>query len=283
MKIAIAGSSGLIGSALMPFFAVQGIDVIQLKRDTPFDPKVFDQVDVVVNLAGENIATGRWTQAKKQRIRSSRVRTTQLLVHAMRRAIRPPKLLLNASAAGFYGNRGDEELTENSAPGTGFLASVCCEWEKAANAAADIGTRVILMRFGAVLSRNGGMLKALLPPFKLGLGGKIGDGHQWMSWIALEDVVGAVWHLITTSDLSGAVNLVSPLAVTNQAFTRDLGRVLHRPTFMPLPAFMAKLLFGEMADELLLSSARVIPNVLISSGYSFQLPTMTETLPHLCH
>lgn len=269
MRIVIAGASGMVGSALAPFLTAEGAQITALNRELAFGPQLRG-ADVVINLAGENIAEGRWTEAKKNRIRDSRIQTTREIVLAMRELSTHPKLLVNASAIGFYGSCGDEVLQEGSAPGSGFLASVCQEWEAAANKATLSGIRVVLLRFGVVLSPNGGALKALLPPFKMGLGGVIGSGEQWMSWIALEDVPGVIWHVIQQSDIVGPVNVVSPYPVRNADFTKQLGQILHRPTLIPLPAFAARLLFGEMADELLLSSARVVPEVLQRTGYPFK-------------
>lgn len=273
LHIAITGSSGMVGSALIPYLISHGAQVTALDRTLPYGPQLRG-IDVVVNLAGDNISKGRWTEAKKRSIRDSRIDTTKALVSAMKAMDKPPKLLVNASAIGIYGNRGDEILTEDSAPGTGFLASVCKEWEAAANAASGAGTRVALLRFGVVMSPTGGALKAMLTPFKLGLGGVVGSGTQWMSWIALQDVLGVIWHVIEKDEITGPVNVVTPQPMRNAAFTKELGEQLGRPTVVPLPAFAARLMFGEMADETLLSSAHVVPSILERSGYRFLQTTI---------
>jgi uncharacterized protein (TIGR01777 family) len=273
MHVVIAGASGLIGSAVQPFLRAQGMQVTALDREKPFEPQLRG-ADIVINLAGENISQGRWTEAKKRRIRDSRVQTTQAIVKALREMDRPPKLLINASAVGYYGNCGDQPLQEDSPAGTGFLASVCQEWEAAAHKATLAGVRVVIVRFGVVLSPEGGALKAMLMPFKMGLGGVIGSGEQWISWISLEDVPPIFQHIIEQADISGPVNVVSPTPLRNEAFTKQLGQLLHRPTVVPLPAFGARLIFGEMADEALLSSVRAIPGVLERTGYAFKHNTL---------
>jgi hypothetical protein len=244
------------------------------------DPARLEGLDAVVHLAGENIA-GRWTAAKKARIRSSRVEGTRLLAEALAGLKRPPKTLLCASAIGYYGDRGAELLREESPAGTGFLAEVCREWEAAARPAAEKGLRVVHLRIGVVLSPAGGALARMLMPFKLGLGGRIGSGSQFMSWIASDDLSGVIRHALTTESLRGPVNAVAPQAVTNLEFTQTLGRVLRRPTPFPMPAFAARLAFGEMAEALLLASARVEPTRLVASGYRFRAPELEGALRHL--
>lgn len=295
MKILVSGSTGLVGSALVPFLVSGGHEVVRLVRgqpqlgatEVPWDPQAgtieaakLEGLDAVVHLAGENIA-GRWTAAKKARIRSSRVEGTRLLAETLARLKRPPKTLIGASAIGYYGHRGGEVLREDSPPGAGFLADVCREWEAAARPAAEKGLRVVPLRIGVVLSAAGGALARMLTPFKLGLGGRIGPGNQFMSWIAIDDLTGAIHHALTTESLRGPVNAVAPRPATNLEFTKTLGRVLGRPTIFPMPAFAARLAFGEMADELLLASARVEPAKLVSSGYRFRAPELEGALRHL--
>jgi uncharacterized protein (TIGR01777 family) len=296
MKIVISGASGLVGSTLLPLLTTGGHQVTRLVRGKEargeaevswdpergiLDPAAFDGAGAVVHLAGENIASGRWTETRKQRIRRSRVEGTRLLAAALSRCENPPEVLVSASAVGFYGNRGGEELTEESAPGEGFLAGVCREWEAATEAARDKGVRVVNLRIGIVLSPAGGALRKLLTPFRMGAGGHVGSGRQYMSWIALDDLVYAILHVMTRTSLSGAVNAVSPNPVTNREFTTVLGKVLSRPTLMPVPAMAARLAFGEMAKELLLASQRVKPTRLLKSGFSFRFSELEDALRHL--
>jgi uncharacterized protein (TIGR01777 family) len=295
MNILVTGSSGLIGSALLPFLTTGGHQVTRLVRSQPragemavrwdpdagaLDPKSLEGVDAVVHLAGENIAA-RWTAAKKRQIRDSRVKGTRLLSDTLARLETPPKVLVCASAIGYYGDRGEEVLTEESAAGSGFLAEVCRAWEGAAEPARQKGIRVVHLRFGVVLSPAGGALAKMLPPFRLGLGGPLGHGRQYMSWIAIDDAVGAIQHALNVAALQGPTNAVAPSPVTNQQFTKTLGKVLGRPTLFPMPAFAARLMFGEMADELLLASARVQPTKLLSTGYAFRYPDLEAALRHL--
>jgi uncharacterized protein (TIGR01777 family) len=235
----------------------------------------------VVHLAGESIASGRWSAEKKKAIRESRVKGTALLSDALARLSRPPSVFLSASAIGYYGNRGDELLTEKSAAGNDFLSSVCREWEAATRAAAEKGIRTVLTRFGIILDAKEGALGKMLPPFRMGVGGRVGDGKQWMSWIALDDVVNGLKFLIQDESIQGPVNFVAPEPVRNAEFTKTLGRVLSRPTIFPIPAFGVRLAFGEMADALLLSSQRVEPSVLEDKGYQFRWPTLEPALRHL--
>ena len=293
MHVLVTGASGLVGTALVKALEQDEIRVSCLKRpgkNGPNDPtwdidagKIdltpVGDIDAVVNLAGENIASGRWTKRKKQRIRDSRVIGTQLLSEALARMPNPPKTLLSTSAIGYYGNTGDELMSETSEPrNVGFLGEVCRDWEAATMAAEARDIRVVKMRFGVVLSRDGGALKSMLTPFKLGLGGKMGSGNQYMSWIALQDVVSIIRFLIDDDRISGPVNVVGPSAATNAMFTETLGSLLWRPTFMTMPGFMAKLVLGEMAEELLLSGQRVVPSLLTRSGYQFQYPILQNTL-----
>jgi uncharacterized protein (TIGR01777 family) len=237
--------------------------------------------DAVVHLAGESIAEGRWTDEKKKRIRESRVKGTRLLGDALANLTKPPKVMISASAIGYYGDRGDEVLTESSAPGKGFLSDVCLEWEKATALATEKGIRVVNTRFGIILDQNGGALAKMLPPFRMGIGGRIGSGKQWMSWIALDDVVGGIKFALANEAVSGPVNFVAPNPVTNSEFTKTLGKALSRPTIFPIPAFGVRLVFGEMADALLLSSQRVEPSRLQEIGYQFQYQHLDRALNHV--
>jgi len=295
MKILISGSHGLVGTALMKSLEPDGHEVFRLVRYPPnsdaeieWSPDRYsialarlEGFDAVVNLAGESIAEGRWTEEKKRRIRESRVKGTKLLGDALANLANRPKTFICASAIGYYGNRGDEILTEASAPGDDFLAKVCVEWEKATALATEKGIRVLNTRFGVILDAHGGALAKMLPPFRAGLGGKIGSGKQWMSWIALDDVVGALKFALTNEALGGPVNFVAPNPVTNAEFTKTLGRVLSRPTLFPIPAFGVRLLFGEMGEALLLAGQRVAPKRLMTEGYQFQYSQLDEALRHV--
>lgn len=295
MNVLVTGSSGLIGSALVSFLLTNGHGVTHLVRVNPrpgraevyWDPAAgmldtvgLEGMDAVVHLAGENII-GRWSAEKKARIRDSRVKGTRLLCEGLARLVQPPNVLVCASAIGYYGDRGEEVLREESAPGTSFLADVCRQWEAAAAPAAQKGIRVVHLRIGLVLSAAGGALAKMLPPFRMGVGGKLGNGRQYVSWITIDDLVGVISHALTTPTLRGPVNAVTPHPVTNLEFTQTLGRVLSRPTVLPMPAFAARLAFGEMADEVLLASARVEPARLLASGYSFRHPQLEASLRRL--
>lgn len=294
MKIAVTGSRGLIGSALVPFLTAGGHHVTRLVRGPSSpggdvgwdpahglrDPARLEGLDGVVHLAGENIA-GRWTAARKAEIRRSRVEGTEHLCESLARLERPPKVLVSASAIGYYGDRGDEILREESPPGHDFLAEVSRAWEAATGPAARAGIRVVNLRFGVVLSPAGGALQKMLLPFKLGAGGRVGSGRQFWSWIALDDAVGTIHHALVTEALAGPVNATSPAPLTNAEFTRTLARVLRRPALFPMPAAAARLAFGEMADALLLASARVIPARLQAAGYRYRFPDLEGALRHL--
>ena len=294
-SVAITGAGGLVGSALSHAAAERGLRVQRLVRRTPesyeseiqwdpqrglTNPDRLEGVGAVVHLAGENIAGGRWTEQRKQRIRDSRVVGRTTLARSLAGLQQPPRVMVCASAVGIYGDRGDELLDEASPPGSGFLADVCREWEQATEPAAAAGIRVVNLRIGLVLSRRGGALQAMLLPFKLGVGGRVGSGRQYWSWIALDDLVGAILHAIDSSQLGGPVNAVSPNPATNAEFTKTLGRVLGRPTIVPLPAFAAKLVLGQMAQDLLLASTRVVPRRLTESGFTFQFPELEPALRH---
>ena len=296
MKILVSGSHGLVGKALIQSLTTDGHEVLKLvRRERAFgapevewhpnqgqlDGQHLEGLDAVVHLAGESIASGRWTDSKKRAIRESRVKGTTLLSEALAQLSRPPSVFLSASAIGFYGDRGDELLTEQSAPGEDFLSSVCVEWENATKPAIEKGIRTIHTRFGVILDAGGGALAQMLTPFRMGIGGRVGTGKQWMSWIALGDVVNGLKFLIADEPVHGAVNFVAPNPVTNAEFTKTLGRVLSRPTLFPVPAFGARLAFGELADALLLSSQRVEPGVLADKGFLFSWPTLEPALRHL--
>ncbi len=295
MKVLVSGSSGLVGSALVPFLSLGGNDVVRLVRRAPRDEREIEWdpergvrdaarlegLDAVVHLAGENIAAGRWTEERMRRIRESRVLGTKTLCEALAHCRERPGVLVSASAIGFYGDRGTELLTEVSASGAGFLADVCRAWEGATGIAADAGIRVVNARSGMVLSKAGGALRRMLVPFSLGLGGRIGSGFQFVSWIALDDLRDALVHALQTSALSGPVNMVAPNPVTNREFTRALAHVLQRPAIFPLPAFAARVLLGKMADELLLASQRVLPERLRETGFRFTYPELEGALRHV--
>lgn len=289
-SVLISGASGLVGRALCSELERRGQTATRLVRKTPasnevaWDPAAGTidaasiEADAVVHLAGENIAEGRWTRSKMAAIRESRVRGTRLLAESLAALETPPKALVSASAVGFYGDRGNEVMTESSTPGSGFLADVCREWERATEPAELAGIRVVHLRIGVVLSREGGALKKMLLPFQLGAGGRLGSGKQYMSWILLDDLVGAVCRAVDDDTLSGAVNATAPEPVTNAEYTRALGRVLGRPTFAAMPAFAARLALGKMADELLLASIRVEPEVLDRIGFEFRAPDVETAL-----
>jgi uncharacterized protein (TIGR01777 family) len=292
MRVAITGSTGLIGSALQPHLEFLGHEVIRVVRSNPsgtdiswspaegrIDEHALDGIDAVVHLAGAGIGDKRWTDDYKRELLESRTKGTTLISQAIASADNGPSVLLSGSAIGIYGARGDEELTEASPTGDGFLADICVQWEQATATAEAAGVRVAHLRTGIVLSANGGALKRQLPLFKFGLGGKMGSGDQWQSWISIDDEIAAITHLLT-ADISGAVNLTAPQPVTNAQFTDTLGDVLHRPTFLPVPKFGPKLLLGgELAENLLFTGQKVMPRVLdADGGFTFRHPELGPAL-----
>lgn len=292
-RLLISGASGLIGSALVRAFASGGHHVLPLVRRSPrstneiawdpmrdIPPEVVSGFDAVIHLSGERV-DGRWTEAKKGRIRDSRVRSTENLARALALAEMKPSVLVSASAIGYYGDRGDEVLTEASAAGEGFLPAVCREWESATNPASRAGIRVVHLRTGIVLSARGGALPQMLLPFRWGLGGRIGSGREWWSWIHLEDVVGAVAHILENRELRGPVNLVAPNPVSNAEFTKTLARILRRPAVFRVPGFALRWALGEFANEGLLASARVFPARLSEAGFRFRYSTLERALDNL--
>lgn len=294
MKVAITGSSGTIGQALIQALQENGHTVVAIVRKKSqssheitwdpakgvLDPHSLEGTEAIINLAGENIAS-RWSEEKKKKIIDSRVNATKTLTEAILKMPHPPKVLINGSAIGYYGNRGNEQVDESSSKGTGFLSDVCQAWEAATEPAEKKGIRVAKIRTGIVLTPNGGALKAMLTPFKLCLGGVVADGNQYMSWISLDDEVAAILHILNTESLQGPIDLVAPNPVTNREFTLTLGKVLHRPTFLPMPAALARLAFGEMADEMLIGGVRVQSNKLKASGFQFKYPELEGCLNHL--
>ncbi len=292
-RILVTGASGLVGTALTVFLSAQGHEVRRLVRRRPgpgsteiywdysdlqIDRQALEGADAVIHLAGENISAGRWNPEHKNAIRHSRVEGTSFLSDALAHLKSPPKVLLAASAIGFYGSRDEEILTEKSMQGAGFLGDVCAEWERACEPARQAGIRVVNVRTGIALSLKGGALSRMLTPFSLGVGGVIGDGRQWMSWISLKDLAGIYGFLLHREDLSGPVNATAPGMVTNSDFTRLLGRALRRPTAFHLPAFAAKALLGEMGQALLLEGQRVRPAKLVESGFEFLYPDLESAL-----
>lgn len=291
----ITGSTGLIGSNLIPLLAAEGHEVTRLTRSRSdgspravyWDPDggeietgKLEGHDAVVHLAGENIA-GRWTAEKKRRIEESRVQGTKLLSDALAGLAAKPRVIVSASGIGFYGDRDDEVLTEDSTHGRGFLARLSMDWESALDPANDAGIRVVNMRLGIVLSTEGGALQKMLSPFRLGLGGRLGGGEQYWSWIAIDDVLSAIYHSLVTERLRGPVNFTAPEPVTNAEFTETLGSALGRPAIFHVPAFALRALLGEMAEETMLSSTRALPSRLLGSGYTFRYPDLGSALSHL--
>jgi uncharacterized protein len=292
-RILVSGVSGPIGAALLPSLQTRGYEVTRLVRGPAtgknqiswnpgkaIAPDAVSGFDAVVHLAGESIV-GRWTDEKKLKIRDSRVAGTSALAEALAKAKAKPQVFVCSSAIGYYGDRGDEVLNEESTPGSGFLPDVCREWEAATKAAADAGIRTVRMRTGVVLSPKGGALGKMLTPFKMGVGGRIGNGRQWMSWIDVQDMVGAIHHILKSDLLQGPVNMVAPRPVTNAEFTKTLASALSRPAIFPMPAFVVKLAFGEMGETVLLGSQRVEPAQLVGSGYPFRFSSLRASLENI--
>lgn len=297
-RVLVSGVSGPIGAALVPSLESLGVGITRLTRARslrspasaievipwdpakPLSPEAVSGFDAVIHLAGETIV-GRWTAAKKAKIRGSRVLGTQNLAQALAQAKVKPEVFVCSSAIGYYGDRGDEILGEQSAPGKGFLADVCREWEAATKPAADAGIRTVQLRTGVVLSPSGGALGKMLTPFKLGLGGRLGDGRQWMSWIDIQDMIGAIHHILKTDLLHGPVNMVAPRPVTNVEFTKTLASVLSRPAIFPVPTLAVKLAFGEMGETVLLAGQRVEPSRLVASGYPFRFSDLRSSLDNV--
>ena len=293
MKILVTGPSGLIGSGLIPLLSGKGHTITRLSRsgssaDTAYwNPEggeieaiKLEGHDAVVHLAGENIA-GRWTREKKAKIEQSRIKGTGLLSRTLAGLNSKPAVIVSASGIGFYGDRGDEVLTEDSRPGEGFLAGLSIKWENALRPATEAGIRVVNMRLGVVLSPGGGALEKMLPPFKLGLGGRLGSGEQYWSWIAIDDVLWAIYHSLVSDTLRGPVNFTAPGPVTNREFAEALGDALGRPAFFPVPAFALRALLGEMAEETMLSSTRAVPAKLLGAGFNFRYAGLKSALNHL--
>jgi uncharacterized protein (TIGR01777 family) len=292
-RLLVSGASGPIGAALLPSLKARGYSVTRLVRGAatgpdqvtwnptqPLSPDSVSGFDAVIHLAGESIV-GRWTEARKRRILHSRTQGTRHLAEAVANAAQRPRVFISASAVGYYGNRGDEILREDSPSGEGFAAEICRQWEAAAQPAAAAGIRIVQMRLGVVMSADGGALKKMLLPFRLGLGGRLGDGRQWWSWVAVDDVVGAIQHVLDNDSLKGPVNTAAPKQVTNAEFTRTLAGVLNRPAIFPMPAFAVRLVFGQMGDELFLASQRVEPAKLTASGYQFKHPELRKALQEI--
>jgi uncharacterized protein (TIGR01777 family) len=294
--VLISGASGVVGRTLAPFLSTGGHHITKLVRHTAdpkknevfwnpitgkLDPDDLRGTDTIIHLAGENIGTTRWTDIKKQRIIDSRVKGTRLIAETAAKLDPKPEVLICASAIGYYGNRGECVLNESDAPGDDYISWVCSEWEQAAAPAIEAGIRVVFARIGIALTPAGGALEKLILPFKLGFGGKIASGSQYMSWISIDDVIGALYHLMASPDIEGPVNLVAPHSVTNMEFTRVLARIFSRPAIFTVPAFVIKMMFGEMGNEIPLSSTRVTPSRLVESGYTFRHPLLEDALAHV--
>lgn len=299
MRILVSGSSGFLGTAIIDSLKKQNHQIARLVRPgshsksasgdsaqaVAWDPvggqfaaAAAEGADALIHLAGASIADGRWSDSRKRVLRTSRIDATRHLMGALAKLQRPPRIVVAASAIGFYGNRGEEALTEQSAPGSGFLPEICVEWEAETARGAQFGARVASLRFGIILAAHGGALAKMLPPFKLGVGGRLGSGRQWMSWITLAEVVNIVEFALANSQLSGAVNAVAPNPARNSEFTEALAKTLHRPALFPAPPFALRLALGEMADALLLSSQKVLPAKLADAGYRFQQPELATAL-----
>ncbi len=302
MRILVSGSTGFLGTALVETLQGQGHVIARLLRpgtaqknaagtgaqDIAWDPvagqfgaAAAEGADALIHLAGASIADGRWNASRKHLLRTSRIDATRQLIAALTKMQRPPRVIVAASAIGYYGNRGDETLTEASAPGIDFLAELCREWEAETARAAEFGARVVSLRFGIILAANGGALPRMALPIKLGAGGRLGDGRQWMSWVTLADVMGIVQFALANASLSGAVNVVAPNPARNSEFTSVLAKTLHRPAIFPAPAFALRLALGEMADSLLLVSQKVNSSKLHESGYHFQQPDLAGALAEI--
>ncbi|MCB0318462.1 MAG: TIGR01777 family oxidoreductase [Bdellovibrionales bacterium] len=291
-KVLISGGSGLVGKALVKELRKLNYQILNLVRRTPvsadeffwnpaeseIDKQAIETADAIVHLAGENIADGPWSKEKKKKILESRVKGTESIANAIKNSTKPPKVWISASAIGIYGAVTHGILDENSASGEGFLADVCRKWEAATNLNESSSTRVVNLRIGIVLSKKGGALKKMLLPFQLGLGGQVGNGQQYMSWISLKDLISSIIFCLENEKISGAVNAVAPLAVTNRQFTKALGETLGRPTIFPLPAFLLKLVFGEMANETILSSINCKPKVLLENDFPFEHKEISQSL-----
>ncbi|HEX4320688.1 MAG TPA: TIGR01777 family oxidoreductase [Acidobacteriaceae bacterium] len=289
-KVVLSGSSGMLGSAIGTALKRQGVPVLRLVRRQPrnsgevqwnpatgqIDAQALEGVTAAVHLSGANVTARRWTKGYKREMRDSRIQTTRLLAETLAQLSKPPRVLITASAIGIYGNRGDEILDEDSQRGQGYFPELCTAWETAARPAEEAGIRVVHLRFGMVIGKDGGAMARLSPLFRLGLGGRLGSGKQWMSWVSEADVVAAALFALKNANLAGPVNVVAPEPVTNTEFTRELGRAVHRPALLPAPAFALRLAFGEMADEALLASSRVIPKRLQQAGFVFAHPTLAE-------
>ena len=296
MRILITGSSGLVGSALVPHLTEKGYDIHRLVRNKKkgdqspdywdpqngdLDVESLENFQVIIHLAGENISSKRWSKNQKEKISQSRIQSTRLLVDKLKNTKNPPRLFISASAIGFYGDRGSEILTEQSSKGNGFLADLVLDWENIALTIQSVGTRSVLLRSGIILSDQGGALAKILLPFKLGIGAILGDGQQYMSWISLTDVVQIIDFIIQNEHISGPVNVVSPEPVTNYQYSKALGKALARPVLFRAPSLILRLVLGEMADSLLLSSSRVIPQKLIDHAYSFSQPTLDQVFKEI--
>ena len=296
MRILITGASGLIGNALRPTLEAKGHELILASRSEPKDGRHIqwnpdtgfadsdlarlESLDAVIHLAGENVSGLRWTDEKKKAIRDSRVFGTRSMIETFDKLTAKPKAFISGSAIGFYGDRGDEVMSESSSAGKTYLSEVCKEWEAESRRAEDMGIRTVLLRTGIVLSKDGGALATMMTPFKLGVGGVVGSGKQWMSWISLDDAVGIINFVMENEGVRGAVNVVAPNPATNEEFTKTLGSVLYRPTFLPLPEFAVHMVFGEMGDALLLDSTRVVPKRLQDNGYEFRFTSLKAALEH---
>lgn len=292
MRIVITGGSGLVGSALVEYLFAQGHTICCLQRNKSNDGLIWDianidklyqndnTVDAVIHLAGENISTGRWNRRKKTRILRSRIQGTHEIASYFSNVQAPPKVMIFASAVGYYGDTGSTIANENTSLGKSFLAEVCQKWEEAASPATEVGIRTVFSRFGMILSPKGGALQKMISPFKAGLGGNIGNGRQYMSWISIRDVVSAMTFILENSNISGPVNLVAPTPITNKDFTRTLGRAVQKHTLLPFPALLVRTFFGQMGSELLLTSSRVLPSKLQDSGFTFRYATLKEAITH---